>query len=183
MPRHHLPESDGNTRNLWCLLQNHHHMEGINGVLMPSSPSRHDPKIMLGTNSQLRQLREPNNSMATQHNKPQNCPDIGEINKSWFWVLSTKLFFKFSLVVYYISYYKKIFIKLFFFIYLFYNEKFNKQLKKFKKKFIWQNSKSWFVYFTETENRRAGNELKIIYYVQTWPPDVKNLNWRCRPLL
>ena len=49
------------------------------------------------------------------------------------------------------------------------------QLKKIEKIWqIWQNSKSWFVYFTETEKDRAGNELKIIPYVQTWPPDVKN---------
>ena len=40
-----------------------------------------------------------------------------------------------------------------------------------KNKIFWQNSKSWFVYFTETEKRRSGNELKIIHYVQTWPPD------------
>ena len=76
MPSHHLPEFDGNTCDLWRLFQNHHHMEKVNGILVPSSPSRHDPKIMLGTNSQLWQFREPNNSIATQHNKPQNCPDV-----------------------------------------------------------------------------------------------------------
>ena len=76
MPFHHLPKFDGNTCDLWRLFQNHHHMERVNGILVPSSPSRHDPKIMLGTNSQLWQFREPNNSMATQHNKPQNCPDV-----------------------------------------------------------------------------------------------------------
>ena len=72
--------------------------------------------------------------------------------------------------------------KNFFDIFFFYNKKFIKQLKKLKKKiFFWQNSKSWFVYFTETEKDRSENELKIIHYVQTWPPDVNNFNWICRP--
>ena len=39
-----------------------------------------------------------------------------------------------------------------------------------KKNFFWQNSKSWFVYFTETEKAHSGNGLKIIHYIQTWPP-------------
>ena len=44
-----------------------------------------------------------------------------------------------------------------------------------KKKFlnfflVRQNSD--VVYFTETEKHRSENELKIIRYVQIWPPDV-----------
>ena len=70
--------------------------------------------------------------------------------------------------------------KIFFF--WFYNDEFNKQLKKVKKNFFWQDSKSWFVYFTETEKPRSGNELKTTYYVQTWLSDVKNLNRYGRPI-
>ena len=36
---------------------------------------------------------------------------------------------------------------------------------------FWQNSKSWFVYFTETEKYHPGNDLKIIYFIQTWSSD------------
>ena len=49
-----------------------------------------------------------------------------------------------------------------------------------KKKFFWQNSKSWFVYFTETEKAHSGNGLKIIKYIQTWPSDVKKFKKECR---
>ena len=37
------------------------------------------------------------------------------------------------------------------------------------------------VYFMQMEKGHSGNELKTIHYVQTWPPDVKNLNWSCWP--
>jgi hypothetical protein len=37
-----------------------------------------------------------------------------------------------------------------------------------------KNSK-WFVYFTETGKHHSGNGLKIVYYIQTWPSDVKKL--------
>ena len=47
-------------------------------------------------------------------------------------------------------------------------------MKKKKKKFFWTKLKIMICYFTETEKDRPGNELKIIHYVQTWPPDVKN---------
>ena len=29
-------------------------------------------------------------------------------------------------------------------------------------------------FFTEMEKHHSGDELKIIHYVQTWPPDDKN---------
>ena len=64
---------------------------------------------------------------------------LGEINKSWFWVLSKKFFLNFFLVGYWISNYKKIY------------------------KNFWQKSKSWIVYFTVTEKKLSGNELKIIH--------------------
>ena len=89
---------------------------------------------------------------------------FGEINKSWFWVLSIFFFLIFFLIRY-----------------IFYNLKCNKELKQCKK--YWQNWKSWFVYFTEMENHRCGNKLKIIHYVQTWPSDVKNLNKSIQPFL
>ena len=59
-------------------------------------------------------------------------------------------------------------------IFIYYNSKCNNKLKKIKKK-NWQNSKSWFVYFTKMENHHSGNDIKIIHYIQTWPPDVKKL--------
>ena len=37
------------------------------------------------------------------------------------------------------------------------------------------------VYFMQMEKGHSGNELKTIHYVQTWPPDVKNLNWSYWP--
>ena len=52
--------------------------------------------------------------------------------------------------------------KIGFFKNFYYNSKCNNQLKKIKKNFFWQNSKSWFVYFTETEKCRFGNDFKII---------------------
>ena len=39
----------------------------------------------------------------------------------------------------------------------------------------------WYIFYNQTEKDHSGNELKMIHYVQTWPPDVKNLNWICRP--
>ena len=43
------------------------------------------------------------------------------------------------------------------------------------KTFCWNPALSWAVYFTETEKYYSGNGLKIIYFIQTWPSDVKIL--------
>jgi hypothetical protein len=44
-----------------------------------------------------------------------------------------------------------------------------------KKKFFDKTKNHDVVYFTHMKNRRSGNEPKTIHYVQTRPPDVKNL--------
>ena len=53
-------------------------------------------------------------------------------------------------------------MKIFFGYIFFINKNSIYNQKKLKKKFFRQNSKSWFVYFTETEKAHSGNSLKII---------------------
>ena len=54
--------------------------------------------------------------------------------------------------------------------YLYYNSKCNDQLKKILKNFFDKT------YNNETEKHHSGIELKIIHFVQSYPPDVKNFN-------
>ena len=104
-----------------------------------------------------------------------------------FFVITYWIIKKFIKKIFFFKIDKKMFQFIFFQIYFFsilkknifldflYNSKCNNELKNIKKYFFWQNSKSWFVYFTKTENHRSWNELLSIHYVQTWLPDVKNL--------
>ena len=50
------------------------------------------------------------------------------------------------------------------------------------KEIFGQNSKSWFVYFTETVKNCSGNELKTIHYVQTWPIIWVEVTHFCNPV-